>query len=131
MNLPANAGDPGLIPGSGRSPGEGKSYPLQYCLENSISRGVWRATVHGVAKIWTSTFTFNGLVKFGERLMQTRFCHDNKQPPNHSGLLHKGSFLVYMTCLLQVSGAPASCLLPLGPGSWEMGVPATEGKRRK
>ena len=44
-------GDPGSIPGSGRSPGEGNSYPLQYsCLENSMDRGTWWATVHGVAK---------------------------------------------------------------------------------
>ena len=46
-----NAGDLGLIPGSGRSPGEGNGNPLQYsCLENSRDRGAWRATVHGVAK---------------------------------------------------------------------------------
>ena len=39
------------IPGSGRSSGEGNGNPLQYsCLENSMDRGVWRATVHGVAK---------------------------------------------------------------------------------
>ena len=49
-----NAGDPGSIPGSGRSPGEGNGYPLQYsCLENSVERGPWPATVHGVAKSWT------------------------------------------------------------------------------
>ena len=49
-----NAGDLGLIPGLGRSPGEGRSNPLQYsCLENSRDRGAWRATVHGVAKSWT------------------------------------------------------------------------------
>ena len=42
-----NAEDLGLITGWGRSPGEGNSYPLQYsCLENSMERGVWRATVH-------------------------------------------------------------------------------------
>ena len=56
-NLPANAGDmrdTGLIPGSGRSPGEGKGNPLQCsCLENLIDRGVWRATVHGVTKSQT------------------------------------------------------------------------------
>ena len=50
-NLPANAGDPGdagLIPGSGKSPGEGNGNPLQYsCLENPMDRGAWRATVHG------------------------------------------------------------------------------------
>ena len=49
-----NAGDPGSIPGSGRSPGEGNGNPLQYsCLENSMGREAWRATVHGVPKIWT------------------------------------------------------------------------------
>ena len=46
-----NAGDLGSIPGSGRSPGEGNGNPLQYsCLENPMDRGVWWATVHGVAK---------------------------------------------------------------------------------
>ena len=49
-----NAGDPGLIPGSGRSPGEGNGNPLQYsCLENSIDRKAWWATVHRIAKSWT------------------------------------------------------------------------------
>ena len=48
------AGETGLIPGPGRSPGGGNGNPLQYsCLENSMDRGAWRATVHGVAK--TST----------------------------------------------------------------------------
>ena len=46
-----NTGDLGLIPGLGRSPGEGNGYPLQYsCLENSMNRGAWRATVHGETK---------------------------------------------------------------------------------
>ena len=49
-----NVGDPGSIPGSGRSPEEGNGYPLQYsCLENSMDRGAWWATVHGVTNIWT------------------------------------------------------------------------------
>ena len=49
-----NAGDSGSIPGSGRSPGEGNGYPLQYShLENSMDRGDWQATVHGVTKSWT------------------------------------------------------------------------------
>ena len=48
---PANAGDASLIPELGRSPGEGNGNPLQYsCLENSVDRGAWWATVHGVAK---------------------------------------------------------------------------------
>ena len=47
-----NAGDPGLIPGSGRSPGEGNGNPLQYsCLGNAIDRGAWWATVHRVARV--------------------------------------------------------------------------------
>ena len=46
-----NAGDPGLVPGLGRSPGKGNGNPLQYsCLENAMDRGAWWATVHGVAK---------------------------------------------------------------------------------
>ena len=49
-----NVGDPGSIPGSGRSPGEGNGNPLQYSyLEKSMDRGVWQASVHGVTKSWT------------------------------------------------------------------------------
>ena len=45
-----NAGDLGLIPELGRTPGEGNSYPLQYsCLENSKDRGAWKTIVHEVA----------------------------------------------------------------------------------
>ena len=55
-NPHANAGDVrdvGLILGSGRLPGEGNGYPLQYpCLENPTDRGTWRAIVHGVTKSW-------------------------------------------------------------------------------
>ena len=51
---PYSTGDPGSIPGSGRSPGEGNGHPLQYsCLENSVDRGAWRATVQGVTNSWT------------------------------------------------------------------------------
>ena len=47
-----NAGDPGLIPGSGRSPGEGNVNPLQYsCLENPMDRGAWQATEHEIARV--------------------------------------------------------------------------------
>ena len=49
-----NAGNPGSIPRLGRSPGEGNGHPLQYsCLENSMDRVVWQATVHGVAESQT------------------------------------------------------------------------------
>ena len=54
-----NAGDPGLIPGLGRSPGEGKGNTLQYsCLENSMDRRAWRATVHGVSRVRHNWVTF-------------------------------------------------------------------------
>ena len=60
------AGDPGSIPGSGRSPGEGNGNPLQYsCLENPMGGGAWQATAHGVVKSQTRlsdfTFTFKGM----------------------------------------------------------------------
>ena len=50
-NPPANAGDAGSIPGSGRSPGEGNSNPLQYsCLGNPMDRRAQQSAVHGVAE---------------------------------------------------------------------------------
>ena len=53
-HLSTNAGDPGSIPGSGRSPGGEHGNPLQYsCLENPMDRGAWWATVHGVTKSQT------------------------------------------------------------------------------
>ena len=58
-----NAGDPGLIPGLGRPPGEGHDNPLQYsCLENPMDRGAhgpWRATVHGFTKESDMTYQLN------------------------------------------------------------------------
>ena len=64
-----NVGDPGSIPGSGRSPGEGNGNPLQYsCLENPMDRGTWWATVHGVAesraRLSDFTFTMGSLIFF-------------------------------------------------------------------
>ena len=54
-----NVGDPGSIPGLGRSPGEGNGSPLQYsCLENPIDRGAWQPTVHGVATDTTERLHF-------------------------------------------------------------------------
>ena len=59
-NPPANAGDSGFIPGSGRSPGEENGNPLQYsCLGNAMDRGAWWATVHGVAKQTGTTERLN------------------------------------------------------------------------
>ena len=48
---PCNAENLGLVPGLGRSPGEGNGHPLQYsCLGNSMDRGAWWARVHGISK---------------------------------------------------------------------------------
>ena len=57
-----NVGDPGSIPGLGRSPGEGNGNPLQYsCLENPMDREAWWATVHGVAKSRTRLSYFTSI----------------------------------------------------------------------
>ena len=54
MSVFCNAGDPGLIPGMGRSTEEGNGNSLQYsCLENFVGRGAWWATAHGVANSQT------------------------------------------------------------------------------
>ena len=51
---PVNAGDLGLIPGSGRSPGEGHGNSLQYTyVENPMAKGGWQPAVHRVAQSWT------------------------------------------------------------------------------
>ena len=69
-----NSGYPGLIPGSGRSPGEGNGSPHQYsCLENSMDRRDWWATVHRVAKsqtpnIFTFTYLFQALSSWESHL---------------------------------------------------------------
>ena len=63
-----DVGDPGLIPGLGRSPGEENDNPLQYfCVENSMDRGAWRAIVHGVTNShnWaTDAFLFQANKKY-------------------------------------------------------------------
>ena len=72
-----NASDLDLIPGLGRSPGEGNGNPLQYsCLENSMDRGVWWTIVHGVAKrqtqlsYWHTSTLFYWLISFTRTLAQ-------------------------------------------------------------
>ena len=74
-----NAGDPGSIPGSGRSPGEGNGNPLHYsCLENPMEGGAWLATVHGVEKSQTRLcdFTFTLIIFkniYPQRLLSISF----------------------------------------------------------
>ena len=66
-----NAGNPGMITMSGRFPGEGNVNPLQYsCLENSVDRRSWRATVHGVAKSQTLGISHQAPLKLTTKLME-------------------------------------------------------------
>ena len=81
-NAPANAGDitdAGLIPGLGRSPGEGNGNPLQYsCLENPIDRGAWtvhRVTRVGLKRLSMHTISWNSNLKFIECLLHARHCY--------------------------------------------------------
>ena len=82
-NLPANAGDVGLIPGLGRSPVKGNGKLLQYsCLGNPMDRGAWQATVHGVTKnqTWISNWTTTNYlghckVKWSESQSCLILCH--------------------------------------------------------
>jgi len=65
-----NAGDLGLIPGLGKSPGEGHGNPFQYsCLENPMDGRAWWATVHGVAKSWTRLSDFTHSLTITENLI--------------------------------------------------------------
>ena len=110
-----NAGDPGLIPGSGRSPGEGNGNPLQYsCLENPMEGGAWWATVHGVAKSRTrlSDFTFT--------------LHNISSMYNHSKWLYY--LLWYYLHKLKIGyqygvSLQYSCLEnPMNGGAWKAAV---------
>ena len=88
-----NAGDLGLIPGSGISPGEGKGYLLHYsCLENSKDRGAWQATVHGVGSQrvghdWaantttTTTWVFWSFITY---IISSAYKHKNHKRYLHS-----------------------------------------------
>ena len=79
-----SAGDLASIPGSGRSPGEGNSNPLQYsCLKNPMVRGAWQARVWGVTNSWTrlSDYTFFSFMYYKFSLsffpseIDSHFCH--------------------------------------------------------
>ena len=86
-----NAGDPGSIPGSGRSSGEGNGNPLQCpCLENPTERGAWQTTVHGVAKsqTWLSNFTYSQRenMDIGFTTARTEFCQQTNEKETDSPL---------------------------------------------
>ena len=85
-----NAGDPGSIPGSGRSTGEGNGNPLQYyCLENPMNRGAWLATVHGVTKSRTRlsdlTFTLGGFSVLCKSIWASQVALVVKNSPASAG----------------------------------------------
>ena len=79
QNPPANSGnaaDMGLIPALGRSSGIGNGNPLQYsCLENSLDRGAWWATVHGATKNWTQLSTHTQTHREKAKAMKERVGH--------------------------------------------------------
>ena len=113
-----NAGDLGLIPGSGRSPEERNGNPLQYsCLENPMDRGAWRFTVHGVAKSWhdwaTNTFSFFSV--------SWRWCCSlqlsqlkGRLPCNAPCPCKKHAICLFFSCI-----SPAkSSLLKIPAGNW-------------
>ena len=80
---PWNAGDLGLIPGSGSSSGEGNGNPLQHsCLENPMDGGAWQAIVHGAAKSRTQLSDFTLLFFFFSALLCVIICLDMGQFPS-------------------------------------------------
>ena len=104
-----NVGDPGSIPGSGRSSGEGNGNSLQYsCLENPVDRGAWWATVHGVAKSRTrlSNFTLTFVLDFPDgsviknlpakqESQETQVQSLGQEDPLEEGMVTHSSLLAY------------------------------------
>ena len=77
-----NAGDPGLIPGLGSSPGEGNGNPLHYsCLETPMDRGAWQATVRGIARVGQNLLTF---FTFFSALVLEFTCRVSRAPTHNA-----------------------------------------------
>ena len=133
-----NAGDLGLIPGSGRSPGEGHGNPLQYsCLENPMDRRAWWAIIQGVSKSQTQlkwltlphTFTcayiFFSFVYFADGLTESNKYIWNATLPNRWAIFkippsccpHPWVYCLDLCCGL-VRGADALHRCTPAPGSW-------------
>ena len=82
----------GLIPGSGRSPGEGNGNPLQYsCLGNPMDEGAWRATAHGVTNSWPglSAWTTHSKVSIVPPVV-----NDNRTSPGQLGIWEKAYLIM-------------------------------------
>ena len=88
-----NAGAPGSLPGLGRSPGEGKGYPLQFsCLETYMDRGAWRALVHGAANSQTGLSDFHFHIKSSVLLIFWKICSFDC-PFNDLTILERSEFI--------------------------------------
>ena len=75
-----NEGNPGLIPGLGKSPGEGNGNPLQYsCLGNPMDEGAWWPTVHRIAKSWTRLSDFTIFIQVPFTLTEYNVFTEQKQ----------------------------------------------------
>ena len=117
-NLPDRAGDVGLIPVSGRTPGGGSGTPLQYpCLGNPVDRGAWRATLHGVARVRHDLAT-------KEQQSLQRMFSSPRRPCSSAITTHSSSHQPPASCLLSLwthllwtfHAKPHSmCLLCLAP----------------
>ena len=114
-NLPANVGDR-FDPGSGRSPGEGNDYSLQYsCLENSTDRGAWRATIYGVSvSDMTEQLTLSHLLKN----LEGRWL-DSFFKVVYSTYFYCMYFAKWRQSYLEQK-AKLSCLIPMSTGYLEL-----------
>ena len=101
-------GDPGLIPGLGRSPGEGNGYPFQYfCLGNPTDRGAWRSVVHEIAKsqTWLGNQQFHLKKKKKKKASQLVYSPGLVNSLNRKDFsditqvcsMRRGSFLIQLT----------------------------------
>ena len=96
-NLPANARDirgMGSIPGSGRSPGEGRGNPLQYsCLQNLVDRAAWQATLHRVAESDMTEMTWHAGKQAHRQIVPHRFEENTSNLPTNRAVLQIAAFL--------------------------------------
>ena len=91
-----NAGDPGLIPGLGRSPGEGTGTPLQYsCLGNPRDEGAWQATVYGIPKSRTRLSNFTFTFHMHSKAKQTKMSEFGAEKSYIAGPSKRNGWLVF------------------------------------
>ena len=113
-----NAGDLGLIPGLGRSTGEGNGNPLQYsCLEDPMDRGAWWATVHGVTESRTrlSDFHFHPYLLHSERTLRTEQM-DGDHRTKRGGATGVGGRVTSLVGAKDMQDVRQKCTV----GTWEL-----------